>query len=254
MKPTRIIKNIRNQGFTLVEMMISVVISSLLLYFVYRFFLTAGIHMKTGVLKLESLDQARIAISYLRRDFSTACPFVSFSQDTSTKDPEHEYAAKNLIRKMVFYQDLNFITPPEIRPNMNLTGNGSFPIQYSKAVSSHLRFYHFQYKGSSSNYIPRVEQVEYMFDPVSKLLTRVVAGRKINFTGMKEVDFQFLVPQWASETVMLKIDMTVENVPKQLEGKLAPTLVRLVTTISSQFISSNLFDPNWNFEGYQKKL
>jgi hypothetical protein len=241
-------------GFSFVEMCVSVGIASILLLFMYRFLVEANFQMKTGFHNLESLDQARLAVNYLRRDFAAACPFISSDTfDTESHDPEHEFAAKNLIRQTVFFQDFQF-ADPKIRPQLDLDRNQSYPLRYSPDETSHLLFFRFRFDETDGKALSGVEQVEYLFDPQAKELTRRLNGRSVVFTGMEQVEFRFFLPDWASATIMLRVHLKVRNIPDHLKDKMTKTWVRLSTTVNSHFISSNLFDPHWNFEGYQKKL
>jgi prepilin-type N-terminal cleavage/methylation domain-containing protein len=254
-------KNLKNdfgnrlsKGFTFAEMVVSVAITALLLMMVYKFQIEATYHMQSGVSNLESLDEARLAISYLRRDFSTACPFLSVVSDTDSKDPECEFAAKNLIRKMVFYQDVGALVSKEIQPGMDISKGQSFPILFSREDSNQVSFFHFNFSSSKNDLSSNVELVEYVFNTKQKILTRKVGTRKIEFKGMESVEFKFFTPQWATETVMLRVNMAVRSGPEHLKKKGLGSFVRISTTLNSHFVSSNLCDPFWNFEAYQKKL
>ena len=244
----------RNAGFSFVEMVVSVLLTTLLLLALYQFYIEAAFQMHAGFAKLEALDEARLAISYIRRDFSTACPFLSAERDTIGNDPENEFAAKNLLRRMVFYQDVSSVQPPEIRPQMGADGKQSRPIEYSSAQPGQIRFYRFRFKPRTLGENPGVESVEYYFDKGAKTLTRRVSGSTKEFHDMDLVEFSFYSPEWSSDIVMLRIQIRVKNLPENLRQKIPGGVIVFQTTVNSHFISSNLSDPNWNFEGYQNKM
>jgi prepilin-type N-terminal cleavage/methylation domain-containing protein len=244
------------RGFTMVEMIISVFIASLIFLMLNKLFIGATRQHQIGFANLATLEEARLAISWIRRDFSTACPYLSAEPDTSGKDPESEFAAKNIIRRTLFKQDLSFVQPESARPGMNTGQNQSFPIQYSRDALNSVAFYRFEFGSSRNDLFSRVETVEYWFDPAEKCLVRRAGAMVRKFQGMEAVEFKFFTPEWSNRAVMLRIRILVRNSARDpsLAAKPASAFVQIVSTVNSRFISSNLSDPYWNYESYQKRL
>ncbi|HNV72922.1 MAG TPA: prepilin-type N-terminal cleavage/methylation domain-containing protein, partial [Candidatus Ozemobacteraceae bacterium] len=71
-------------GFTLIEMLVSIAIGLMAMFMIYNFLGSTRMHYMYGTVNLQNLQDARLAINYLRRDFSSSCFFVSPSDAFKT--------------------------------------------------------------------------------------------------------------------------------------------------------------------------
>lgn len=237
------IKKIRKQsaknGFTFVEMSISVGIALVVFLMIYRFLSNTRMHFMYGTVNLQNLQEARLAVNYLRRDFSCACPRIEDPDVPNIKDPTIPgYVNLQKVRNQVF-----------VTSSWPTTGNGDL-IQ----IDPHgLLFYKFAF--GSPDESPRVELVRYEFDATAKTLIRHSEDGKIQkFTGFADVDFQLYAHQLNPKVPVLWIRFKVhegENIyGKDSIGK----ELELTTSITSPFITSSVNNKYWRYETGHKKL
>ncbi|HAE38832.1 MAG TPA: hypothetical protein DCG57_09365, partial [Candidatus Riflebacteria bacterium] len=67
---------VKKRGFTFVETAMSVGIALVVFLMIYRFMSSTRQHYMYGTVNLQNLQEARMAINYLRRDFSCATPYI----------------------------------------------------------------------------------------------------------------------------------------------------------------------------------
>ncbi|MEW6713280.1 MAG: prepilin-type N-terminal cleavage/methylation domain-containing protein, partial [Candidatus Riflebacteria bacterium] len=80
------ILNKNRKAFTLVEMTISVAVALVAFLLIFQFLSSTRHHFLYGTVNLQNLQEGRLAINYLRRDFSCACPRLEDPDDASYSD------------------------------------------------------------------------------------------------------------------------------------------------------------------------
>jgi len=226
-------KRLLTRGFTLVEISISVGIALIVLLMIYRFLSNTRHHYMYGTVNLQNLQEARLAVNYLRRDFSCACPRIGDPASTG-------YVNLQKTRNQVFV-------------------SASFPaLDASQGeliqIDDHgLHFHKFVF--GSPDVEPRVELVRYDFDQAAKTLMRFSEDGKIQkFTGFEEVEFKVYTHQLNPGVPLLWVRMKVhegENIyGKDSIGK----ALELTTSISSPFLTSSVNNKFWRYETGHKKL
>jgi type II secretory pathway component PulJ len=160
------------RGFTFVELLVTIGISMIAFLMIYRFLTSTRHHYMYGTVNLQNLQEGRLAINYLRRDFSCACPRL---EDPATDG----YVNLQKARKQIF----STASMPSV--------SSSNLIQ----VEPHgLLFYKYAYQ--SPDFQPRVELVRYEFDGSAKTLMRIGQdGKTQKFTGIEDVEFKVYVHQ-----------------------------------------------------------
>lgn len=224
-------KMIRRRAFTFVEMTISIGIALVVFLMIYRFLSNTRHHYMYGTVNLQNLQEARLALNYLRRDFSCACPRI--------EDPDSAgYVTLQKVRKQVF---VTSSWPSETAGDL---------IQ----IHPHGLIFH-KFVFGASGVKPKVEQVSYEFDAVEKVLTRRSAGDRVQkFNGFEEVEFRLYAHQLNPKIPVLWARFKVhegENIyGKESIGK----ALELTTSITSHFITSSLNNKYWRYETGHEKL
>ncbi|MDD3002112.1 MAG: hypothetical protein PHF29_10195, partial [Candidatus Riflebacteria bacterium] len=98
---------IAKRAFTLVEISISIVIAIGVFFSVYRFLSNTRQQYMYGTVNLQNLQEARLAINSLRRDFSCACPKIKYpptATEIGASADVMQTAFENLqsLRKQIF--------------------------------------------------------------------------------------------------------------------------------------------------------
>jgi len=217
----------RSRAFTLIEVLSSVVVGTMLMFFVYKFLSGTRFNFLYGTVNLQNLHDAQMAINYLRRDFSSSCPMLS------SRDP---YVTREQVRRQIF----------------NVQGMAP---THSKLIeidpgTHRLYFHRFNFNTALQNATPTVEPVEYIFDSTRRTLTRTGAGKKVVFEGFDDVAFKVYVHELNPKVPMLAVKLVVNegrgNQYNATEGVGRP--LELTTSITSGFIDTNINNLTWNYE------
>lgn len=231
------LKNISfTKGFTLVEAMISLAIATLILFTVYRFLASTRHHYMYGTVNLQNLQEARLAINSIRRDFSCACPRINYPptalEISGSADVMHT-AYENLqkLRKQIFMTS-------------SYTNNDRGEL--IQVGNSDLCFYTFVYGGTNEK--PKVEQIRYNFDPSDKTLTRIGGdGSLRKFTGFENVLFELYLHDLNSAIPILWVRFKIHEGEKYGDSDIG-TALELTTSIASPHINSTLSNNFWRYE------
>lgn len=221
----------KRHGMTFVELTISVGIALVVFLMIYRFFSSTRHHYMYGTVNLQNLQEARLAVNYLRRDFSCACPRI--------EDPEVAgYVNLQKVRNQLF-----------VTSSWPTDEQGDLIQIYQHG----LLFYKFVFE--SPDYKPRVELIRYEFDNTSKTLIRHADGGKIRkFTGFEDVEFQLYAHELNPKVPLLWVRLKVhegENIyGKDSIGK----ELEITTSISSPFITSSVNNKYWRYETGHEKM
>ncbi len=226
-------KSNNRKAISFVELMICVIVSALVLKIVFDFMSNTRSNYMYGVVNLQNLQDARLAINYLRSDFATACPMFI--------DPKED--SKN-----------GYVNLQKARKQLFVTSNSDNSIK-GELIQIHehgLMFHKFVYGSFGEN--PKIESVTYQYDKTSQTLTRTsdTKGTKV-FSGIDEVKFALYTHEINPEVPLLWVKISVHESANMYGSKNIGNAVELTTSISSSFISSSLNNKYWRYEtGHQK--
>ncbi len=216
---------INRKAITFVEIMICLVIASMVFGVIYGFMSYTSKNYMFGVVNLQNLQDARLAINYLRRDFAAACPRF----DDPEKDKKNGYINLQKIRKQLFLT------------NGSIKGGDLIQVSPNK-----LSFHKFVYGSSDKN--PRVEPITYQFDKSSQTLTRIsrTKGTKV-FSGIEDVNFALYFHKINPDIPLLWVKLRIHEANKMYGNKEIGKALELTTTISSAFINSSQKTKYWRY-------
>lgn len=225
-------ENSIRRGFTFVEMVMSVAIALLVFLMVYRFMSGTRHHYMYGTVNLQNLQEARMAINYLRRDFSCATPYVGGQGQVDWPDMQK---ARNFVFETAAWNPI---------PAVNLIKLDSDSISIPK----------FAY--GSPDEEPRIEYVTYTYEPGNILSRKLVDStgalkREVRFTGIESVEFKLYTHQLNPNVPLLWVKLLVHD--KELYNNVGKAL-EVTASISSPAITSLANHPNWRFQTGFKEL
>ncbi len=225
------ILNKNRNAFTLVEMTISVAVALVAFLLIFQFLSSTRHHFLYGTVNLQNLKEGRLAINYLRRDFSCACPRLEDPDDVSYSDFQRT-------RKQIF---------------ATVSGVGGNAGDLIQVLPNGLLFYKFAFLPTSEK--PTVEQVRYEFDSSAKTLIRSGEGGKTQkFTGIEDVEFKVYVHQLEEAVPLLWVRLKIHEGENLYGSEKIGSALELTTSISSPFLNSSTNNPYWRFETGHKKL
>ena len=178
-----------------------------------------------GTVNLNQMQEARLALSYLRRDFGSASPYFLASDTVK-------------VRMNPIKLDSTPISDPY----------KSSPIQITP---TELVFYRFIFDNPIGTMTTTLEQVTYTFDSSAKTLTRRTPNSSVSFTSIKNVNFGIYVHKANPNVPILNVRLEVldEKTPGSPQN-IAP--LELCTSITSAFMNSNLNNLAWSYSPYQQ--
>jgi len=220
------------KGFTMIELLVTLSISVFIFTMVTKFLSGTRFQFMQGTVNLQNLQDARIAINYLRRDFSSACIYFGSTRTANS------YKEVRALQKRAF-------SKPGVDPT-SLT-------EKLVTIKSPDQISFFRFDFDSPKEEPVVERIMYRFDKTAKTLTRHSPERNIEFKGFEDVEFRLYCHSINPDVPLLWARFLIHegeniygtsNIGKPLE---------LATSISSPFLTSNLQNLPWNYETYQTK-
>lgn len=214
-------------AFTLIEMIASIAIALFVFLLIYKLLSSVRNHYLYGTVNLQNLQDARLAVNHLRRDFSSACPRF---KDGGV--PSSAYIYVNRLRKYVFKDPPGWI--PQYGDPIQVTPNG-------------LSFFRFEFDAGAK---PRVEHVLYTFDAATKTLKRKYKGSERSFKGFEAVEFKLYTHMVNPAVPLLWVRLLIHEGKEMYGSANIGKPLELTTTISSNFISSSLNNLSWNYETY----
>ncbi len=214
-------------AFTLIEMIASIAVALLVFLMIYKLLSSVRNHYLYGTVNLQNLQDARLAINHLRRDFSSACP--RFKDGGA---PAGAYIYVNRLRKYIFKDPPGWA--PQYGDPIQVTPNG-------------LSFFRFEFDAGSK---PRVEHVLYTFDAATKTLKRKYKGSERSFKGFEAVEFRLYTHMVNPAVPLLWVRLLIHEGKEMYGSTNIGKPLELTTTISSNFISSSLNNLTWNYETY----
>ncbi|GAB4270117.1 MAG: hypothetical protein Kow0029_06660 [Candidatus Rifleibacteriota bacterium] len=219
------------KGFTFIELTVSVGIALVAFLLIYRFLSSTRHHYLYGTVNLQNLQEARLAINYLRRDFSCACPRI--------EDPDTGgYVNLQNARRQIF----------------STSSVSSIPSSDLIYVDDHtMKFYKYAFQSPDES--PRVEEVIYEFDGSAKtLVRRGQDGKTQKFTGIEDVEFKVYVHQVNNRVPILWVRLKIHEGENLYGSENIGNALELTASISSPFLTSSLNNKFWRFEIGHKKL
>ena len=209
------------KGFSLVELMVVLVISSILATTAYKIFSFTIYSRNRNSVELQELQGARTAINYLRRDIRCAAPFVPKSSSIKQR------------RKSVQEPIMNASYFPQKA--------AVIPILVSE---SEVHFFKYNYGSKSLTQQIEMEEVNYRFDKKRKCLVRTCAKKEKTFKDIKAARFELYTHPLGNNTPMLLVTLEIKS-GGNLESSSDKSFI-LSTTICSAITNQNINYLNWN--------
>ncbi len=206
----------KNKGFTIVESVIAIGMAAGLILLVMKLSGFIRTDVAKGTVDLQNLQDARLVINSLRRDFTCAMPYYSSDDPTDVID-------KIRANPIVFSQTYN--SPDKSKPII--------------IYKYHLNFCKPTYD-STGNLV--MDEIYYVFDPVSKTLNRhsSIYG-ETKFKGMESIEFGLYYHPLEENVPLLLVSMIIQTTESH-ETKMLP----LTTTICSSIVNKDLVNLDWN--------
>ncbi len=226
----------KSSAFTLIEVLVGLAIATLVLFTIYKFLSSTRHHYMYGTVNLQNLQEARLAINSIRRDFSCACPKINYPPTgvdlSGTADVmQTAYEKLQKLRKQMF-----------MTPSYSYNERG----ELMQIQSSDLCFHKFEYGVNGEK--PVVQQVRYNFDYSAKTLTRLGEDGSIRrFTGFESVLFELYLHDLSPEVPVLWVRFKIHEGDKYGDEEIGNAL-ELTTSIASPHISSSLKNKFWRYE------
>ena len=205
------------KGFTLVESIIAIGMASALIILVMKLSSAIRGDVAKGTVDLQNLQDARLVINSLRRDFTCAMPYY----DPSDKQEDIDSVRNNPVLFAETYSDSAKKSKPIIIHN------------------HHLNFVKPAYDSSGNL---TFEEITYVFDGMNRTLIRhsSISGDK-HFKGMDNIEFGLYYHPLQTDTPMLLVSMIIRT----SEGGESKTLP-LTTTMCSSIVNKDIVNLDWN--------
>ncbi|MBR4569235.1 MAG: hypothetical protein IKO19_01005 [Candidatus Riflebacteria bacterium] len=219
---------LKRKGVSFVELMVCIIVTAILFKLIYDFMANTRHNYMYGVVNLQNLQEARLAINYLRRDFSSACPKFA----DPNEDPQNGFVNLQKARKQLF---------------ITQTTTGDIKGELIQIHPKGLLFHKYLYGSSGEK--PKVETITYQYDQSSKTLVRTseTKGAKI-FTGIEDVDFALYTHEVNPNVPLLWVNIKVQESENMYGSSGIGKTLELTTTISSSFINSSQNNKYWRYE------
>lgn len=207
----------RKKGFTLVETMVAVGLASAIIFLVIRLSSVIRGDVAKGTVDLQNLQDARVVINYLRRDFSSATPLYDTNEKKEIRDEVR--------------------TDPVLYAS-SYSKHSSRPI----VLNSHDIIFCKTTADSAGNRTR--EEIQYSFDPASKVLNRHSASGNRTFKGMEDIKFDLYYHPMNDEVPMILVTMKIKTEEAHETKELD-----LTTTICSAIVNHDVTNLEWNWSG-----
>jgi len=224
----------RRRGFTFVEMAMTVGIALLVFLMIYRFMSSTRMHYMYGTVNLQNLQEARMAINYLRRDFSCATPYIA-GQD------QVDYINMQKAQNFVF-ETPGWAPIPDVNLIKCDTDSLSIP----------------KFAFGSPDEEPRIEYVTYTYEPGNILSRKLLDAtgnlkKEVQFSGIENVEFKLYTHKLNPDVPVLWVKLLIHDKSTYGSDDIGKAL-EVTASISSPFITSLVKHRNWRFENGHKEL
>lgn len=208
----------RRYGVTLVEIMIGTVLVVMLIAASIGMIRFVGRHQAVGTSDLRELQDARLAISHLRRDFRSATSNAEQNVPLLKQRKLH----RNPLAQAGTWQAETGITPIIVD-------------------SSSIQFFKHSFDTDITHTKPELQQIMYHIDSTRKCLIRSGPGFETAFTSIINADFRIYGHPLNKEipVLLVKFDIMAEDLESHEN-------MEFVTTISSSVISQKINNLSWH--------
>ncbi len=217
------------RGFTMIELLMSLLIAAGAILIMFRLIAVMQDYFLVGSVNLNQLQEARMALDYLRRDYLSACPYL----------PKTVPAAvfERCRRDPFYFAD----APGAVKPQTQ-------PVEIRK---NEISFYRFTDTVADGTLEAKVEPVTYSLDPSSGDLLRSTPNQVVRFHGFQEIEFAPYVTADNPRIPVLWVRLSILDAADAAKIK-HPKPLSLSTTIGSAFTDSVLQHPDWHYTTTQQ--
>ncbi len=211
-------------GFTLVEVLVALAIGVFLLAAIGQALGFLGWQFRRGSGDLQNLQEARLALAALRRDFAGAVPRLSATGSAPQRERTRRFP----------------ITAPPPGPTAGSGSAGNAPV---RLLPDGIEFQVGRFDSPADELAPRLDPVRYTFDAKAGTLERTTPAGTTRFRGIREVQFEVFAHAANPDVPLLWVRL----VTLADEGAAAGGQpLELATTMASRFIASDRRTPSWN--------
>ena len=207
---------LRKTGFTLVETVIAVGMATAIIILVLKLTSVIRGDVAKGTVDLQNLQDARLIINLLRRDFSSATPLYDTDENIDIRDE---------------------VRNDPVRYTLMYNAHQSRPI----ILNEHDIVFCKTTVDKEGN--KKREEIQYSFDKVNKVLNRYSSSGVRSLKGLENIKFDLYFHQLNGDVPMILVNMLIRtksgNETKDLE----------LTTITSSIISNDMANLDWNWSG-----
>lgn len=206
------------RGVTLVEILIGTILAVMLIALSVGMIRFVRRHQSVGTSDLRELQDARLAISHLRRDFRSAT-INTESNVTLSKQ-------RNLHRN------------PLVQAGSWRAESGVTPIIVDRTS---IQFFKQSFETDSTDKNPKLQQIMYQIDSSRNCLVRSGPGFETAFTSIINADFRIYGHPLNKDVpvLLVKFDIMAEDLESHQN-------MEFVTTISSSVISQKINNLSWH--------
>ncbi len=216
----------KKRAVTIAELAVGLLLISLLVGAISNVIRHVRAMFMRGTVDLQNLQEGRLAINYLRRDFSCACPRFSASDDSTMLEKTRRL--------------------PILPGNDSIDGKKTASIQIG---DNGIQFYRFSFETTDLDPLPTIELVKYSYDPGNRILTRTSPSRMVEFKGIKGISFRVYSHETNPKIPMLWVKLEIQD---EEAGKDLGKPLEITTSLSSSFLESEVNYPYWYFRAFQE--
>ena len=202
------------KAFTLIEVVVAIAMAAGLLILVLKMFGYIRGDVAKGTVDLQNLQDARLVINSLRRDFTCAIPIYDTSESITIRD--------------------------EVRANPILKASTFTKNQKSRPIIISNTEINFGILDKSGN----LKEVHYYFNPTTKTLNRRSTDGEKAFKGIENINFELYYHPIKEE---LHIPMLLVTILIKTKESNVTRELPITTTMCSTVISKDVENLDWNW-------
>lgn len=202
------------KAFTLIEVVVAVAMAAGLLILVMKMFGYIRGDVAKGTVDLQNLQDARLVINSLRRDFTCAVPIYDSSESLTIRD---EVRANPILKTSTFTK--NQKSRPIIVSNTEIN---------------------FGILDKSGN----LNEVHYYFNPTTKTLNRKSSEGEKAFKGIENIYFELYYHPLKDK---IQIPMLLVTILIKTKDSNVTRELPITTTMCSSVISKDIENLDWNW-------
>jgi hypothetical protein len=210
--------------------MVAFGVSLVAILLIVKFFSGVQMHFQRSWVDLQSFHEGQMAMASLRRDFAGACPLLEKTNGRTALKMALKHPVKG-----------SGIANP-------LPSSQVIQVEKHQVV-----FHRFLFETDDSSPTPRVERVEYRFDPASSSLLRISGGNTRTFHGIRDLEFRLYSHELNPQLPVLWLRIVVlEGVSVGGSSPTTGSPLELTTSLQSTFLLDAHKHPSWNFDTYHQ--